>query len=844
MAAGDTKVFVIANAHIDPVWIWDWREGMREVVATFQAAADRLDEDEDLYFAASSACYYDWVERLAPELFSRIRRHVSSGRWEVVGGEWVEPDCNVPSGESVCRQLLYSQRYFWETFGHAAKVAYNVDSFGHAGSLPQLFRKAGLDSYVMMRPQEHERSIPGPLFRWEGVDGTEILTFRIETAYQTGLPTRDGTEARLDEEQQLISRRVGKMFELAAKQQLPMMFFFGVGDHGGGPTKSGIAQLRKIASENEGELSFASPVQYFRKVAASCERESLPKVRGDLHMHAVGCYSVVSWVKRENAIAEQALGTAETMASLCSLLSGANVDPGGRVREAWLRVLFNQFHDSLGGTCTEEAFDDLQQFYGYARTVADEVTAEATEVVAGNVDTFIEGANDTDRLQSANPFSGHFPVPVVVFNPLSWAVRAPLVLPHPATGVTAEGQKAVAVQNVVSREGTRYPAKAAIVAEVPAFGYRVFFLHNSSAPVLDSASLVPTGPGKTGSGHRIESQHYVVTADRGSGGITSVISKRSGREWVLVEGLRPVVVEDPSDTWSHGVVGYSDAEQSCALEEVKVLESGPVRSRLRLSYRWGESLIWLDAVLYGELEHIDIVLQADWRQRHQLLKLVLPLAVESPRLRVGIPYGAIEREADGQEEVMAHWLDLFDEVSGAGVICSSDSGYGYDALGSRLRLTVLRSPRYADHGAPWTGVDPIDWPATGQGRHSVSYRLRAHNERASGGDGLRLSAEHITRLPIVSETWHRGALGASGSAMAVEPSNVVASVLKRAEDGSGWVVRLSEVAGEAVEARISIDRLGRSWEGDLRAYEVTTLLVPDDPAVQVREVAISELELG
>jgi alpha-mannosidase len=303
-------------------------------------------------------------------------------------------------------------------------------------------------------------------------------------------------------------------------------------------------------------------------------------------------------------------------------------------------------------------------------------------------------------------------------------------------------------------------------------------------------------------------------------------------------------VEDPSDTWSHGVVGYSDAEQGCALQEVKVLELGPVRSRLRLSYRWGESLIWLDAVLYEELEQIDIALHADWRQRHELLKLVLPLAVESPRIRVGLPYGATEREADGREEVMAHWLDLFDDVSGAGVVCSSDSGYGYDALGSRLRLTVLRSPRYADHGAPWTGVDPIDWPATGQGQHNVSYRLRAHNERASGGVGLRLSAEHITRLPIVSETWHRGALGASGSAMAVEPSNVVASVLKRAEDGSGWVVRLSEVAGEPTEARISIDRLGRSWEGDLRAYEVTTLLVPDDPAAHVREVAISELELG
>lgn len=162
---------------------------------------------------------------------------------------------------------------------------------------------------------------------------------------------------------------------------------------------------------------------------------------------------------------------------------------------------------------------------------------------------------------------------------------------------------------------------------------------------------------------------------------------------------------------------------------------------------------WPFFLLAQEPEQIDIALHADWRRRHELLKLVLPFAVESPRIRVAVPYGATEGEADGREEVMAHWLDLFDDVSGARVICSSGRGYGYDALGSRLRITVLRSPRYADHGTPWTGADPIAWPVTGRGRHSVSYRLRTHIKRASGSDGLRLSAKHITRLPIVIETW-------------------------------------------------------------------------------------------
>ena len=227
------KVYAIPNAHIDPVWIWGWQEGMREVVATFQAAAERLEENPDLYFAASSAAYYAWVDELDPGLFERIRGHVASGRWELVGAEWVEPDCNLPSGESVCRHLLYGQRYFSYAFGQTASVAYNVDSFGHAASLPQLFQKGGLHAYVMMRPQEHEHSLPASLFRWEGVDGTSIFTFRINTGYTTGFFRHDGVDPSVEDERDLLARRSAEHFALAEAEHTPVMMFVGVGDHGG-----------------------------------------------------------------------------------------------------------------------------------------------------------------------------------------------------------------------------------------------------------------------------------------------------------------------------------------------------------------------------------------------------------------------------------------------------------------------------------------------------------------------------------------------------------------------------------------------------------------------------------
>lgn len=827
-------VFAIPNAHIDPVWIWDWREGMREVVATFQAAADRLDENEDLFFVASSAAYYAWVEEIDPALFSRIQAHVESGRWELVGGEWIEPDCNIPAGESVCRQLLYSQRYFQRAFGRTASVAYNIDSFGHAGSLPQLFVKAGLDRYVMMRPQEHEHSIPASLFLWHGIDGTPVLTYRIHEAYQTGLSLKV-TEPLERIEQELIERRSQDLAERSRTALAPEMFFVGVGDHGGGPTKSAIRQIRQMACDNNGAITFSTPRRYFDEVSRDASvLKRLPSVEGDLHMHAVGCYSAVSWIKEENAVAERMLVTAEKMAALCAIATGVDINSHDALRAAWLRVLFNQFHDSLGGTCTEEAFEDLRQFYGYARTVADEITMKATQLIAARVDTWIEGTKDLDRLQSLNPFVAHFPVPVVVFNPFSWPVRTPIVMPHPAAAVTVEGGEQVAVQNVASREGTRYEHHALVVTELPPLGYRVYWLHREGQPGCIPAVARCAVAGAEG---LLENDLLSVRVSP-EGRITSILSKSTQREWLLAEGIRFVVLDDPSDTWSHGVVGYDGAEQECELVELRQVEEGPLRATVRLTYRWQDSLIYADVVLWAELDYFDIILRVDWRQRQQLLKLVVPMDIESERLSVGIPYGQVERSAVGQEEVMSHWLDVTEPGSHSGVICSSDSGYSYDARGARVRFTVLRSPRFADHGAAWTSDDVVDQPATDQGWRRVSYRFRPHFGPTM--EGPRQAEEHGALFPIVSETWHTGPLGPSHSGMELNSENVVATVLKRAEDDSGWVVRLVETMGQGGATRLKMEQLGLTWVGELRPFEVKTLHLPDGQA-EVRELAISEL---
>jgi alpha-mannosidase len=208
MGKNGATLHMIGNAHLDPVWLWQWPEGLQEAKATFRSALDRLDESADFVFTSSSAAIYKWVEENAPDLFAEIRERVAEGRWQIAGGWWIQPDCNLPGGESYVRQGLYGQRYFREKFGVTATVGYDVDSFGHHGMLPQIVAKMGMDSYVFMRPQEHEKELPGRLFWWEADDGSRVLTFRIAYAYTAG-GTIDDLDRHIRRYLRRNSRRVG-----------------------------------------------------------------------------------------------------------------------------------------------------------------------------------------------------------------------------------------------------------------------------------------------------------------------------------------------------------------------------------------------------------------------------------------------------------------------------------------------------------------------------------------------------------------------------------------------------------------------------------------------------------
>ncbi|HEY0618937.1 MAG TPA: alpha-mannosidase, partial [Kribbella sp.] len=360
---------MIGNAHIDAVWLWQWQEGYQEVRATFRSALDRMDEYPDYVFTADSVAYFSWIAEHDPALFDRIRKRVAEHRFEIVGGWWVEPDCNIPGGEAFVRQALYSQRWLAEHLGVIATVGCNVDPFGHNATLPQLLSKSRLDSYAFLRPQSHERELPGQKFWWESADGSRVLAYRIPHEYCS-----PGGE---------ISGHVTKALQQLPVTTEPLMVFYGVGNHGGGPTIENIESIKQLASRDLFPTMFPSTMRRFFDEARTAA--DIPVHATELQPHAIGCYAAHSEVKRQNRLAEQLLLAAEKWSTIAVTVGGMP-DATPELGHAWKQVLFNQFHDIAAGTAIEPAYDDARDQLGEAKSIAARLANRSIQSISRQID--------------------------------------------------------------------------------------------------------------------------------------------------------------------------------------------------------------------------------------------------------------------------------------------------------------------------------------------------------------------------------------------------------------------------------------------------------------------------
>jgi alpha-mannosidase len=828
-ADGKRVLHLVGNSHIDPVWLWQWPEGLQEVRATFRSALDRMKEYPEFIFTCDSAAYYEWVEEIDPEMFEEIRARVAEGRWELVGGWWVEPDCNLPGGESFVRQALVSQRYFQEKFGRIATVGYNVDPFGHHGMLPQILRRSGMDAYVFMRPGPHEFRLPSPIFWWESPDGARVLAFRLPHEYCA--PRED------------LGYHLDKSIAQLPDEWSEMMAFYGVGNHGGGPTRENLDSIRRLdASGAMPTLRHSTPRRFFDSVRES--GKSFPVVRDDLQHHAVGCYSAHSGIKRWNRRAESALASAEAWSTVASMVAG-QAYPRTDFERAWKQVLFNQFHDTLGGTAIEPAYRDARDQLG-----------EAASIAARAENTAIQALSRRIHLP-ADPST----IPIVVFNPHAWPIRSTVELEYgglkPTDGLRDDDGNPVPFQLIQSYATvSSWRSRLAFEADLPPLGYRTYR--------MTADSPRPSGPALRAEPAVIENDHLRLELDPGTGRIRHLVLREGGRDVAdLADPDRPraVVIEDTSDTWGHRRLAYRDEIGEFEATSVSLVESGPVRAIVRVESRFGESTLVEDFMLAAGSPGLDVRVVLDWRERSRLLKLRYATRLMEPAATYEIPYGSIERPANGDEEPAQRWIDVsgrlpadgeMDRASpqataaeggtdgGAyGLALLNDSKYGFDIHEGELGVTAVRSPIYAHH-EPTTPKPGVRYQHQDIGQQRFSLRLVAHRGRCAEAGLTRRAAELNQRPAALIESFHDGPLPLAASYASVEPEHVVLGAVKLAEDGDDLVVRLVETAGRAGAAQVELPLLGRRVDVQIGPFEIRTFRLPRDPGAEVVEVDLLE----
>jgi alpha-mannosidase len=758
-------VHILGQSHIDVAWLWPYYpETIHDCVKlTFTRAVDNLKMHKEYVFAQSQVPLYKAAEEYFPELFSEITKFIKEGRWDVVGGTYVEFEGGEPCGESLVRQCLLGQKYFTEKFGFKARVGWLPDSWTIPWQLPQILRKSGIHYLVFFRGARGE-----DLFWWEAPDGSRVLACR---------PLRCSFASRPFPKLEDLAFNMAKRYDV---KNVPLMI--GSGDHGGGPTYQEIQNIKdfKEALKHEMDICFSTPHRFLESLAE--EAGKLPVVRGELDWELVGDLTNCAKLKEENRLSEVKILTAEKFSSIATVLTGIQY-PQSKLNSAWEKVLYNQFHDIIGGSAIPSVQMEAIRSYDDALRTADEALEEALRKISFLIDT-----SDSE-------------LSIVVFNSLSWSrtdvVDVELNLPDGWRNVKLIGPdgEIVTTQTIRRREekGKTFLRIIFIVENVPPLGYKTYRV----APAEGGGSVNPFKISE----RRLENSFFRIIVSKTTGQLESIFDKENNVE-LLREGSYGNVIqliEDLGDSEGRLVPGVDRSNRFTgsvwnvdSKESVEISEKGPVRGGLAVKRIFNNSIYLQEVTIYSKMRRIDFNLTVDWHEVHRALKVEFPFNIANPVLTAGIQYGSAVRTASDEEQPFQQWVDMSEANNVHGVALLSSSKYGYDAKHNVLRLTLLRSPTQPSYN-------------TDEGKHVIKYALYPHKQDWKASRVLQKSYEFNNPLIAFVEEKHGGVLSKAGSFINVEPDSIIVECVKKAESDQSLVLRLYEHAGLETEVEIALN---------------------------------------
>ncbi len=837
----DGKCYFLGHSHIDAAWLWTFRETVEVFHDTCETVLRLMEKYPGFYYCQSSAQYYDWLEEKYPETFEKVKKRVEGGRWEIVGGTWVESDGNLPSGESFVRQYLYGKRYFKEKFGVDVKVAWMPDSFGYSWTLPQIMRKCGMDFFLTQKMNWNDATIfPCYFFKWMAPDGSSIFTHQTVGTYSE--PVTDPT----------ISRQ---MEMLSSRQQLTdLLCLFGKGDHGGGVTEDMIQRaIGFVEGKKAIKGKFATAKEFFSILSEKSSGKQIPEIDDELYLqYHRGTYTTQARVKRNNRRAECLLETAEKFSTVARVYGYRY--PVKELKDAWEKLLLNQFHDVLPGSSILEVYKDSEEHFKSIFTITDTAISESLKTLAAKVDTTGEG------------------ISLLVFNPLSWSRSDVAEVPSDNLGVKVEiydeQEKIVPSQRIPEEKKIIF-----IAEDVPPVGYKEYRAKKSDRKKRYSPNLSAE---ETAEEIKLENEYFTVKVDKGTGLVKSIFDRNARKKVLKDSGNRVQIFEDYPVTGRASIIFPIDAAVFDAWEiyihqqpggvryvelkdpaKVDLVEKGPVRARVAVEYVYAQkgrpdTVFCQEIMLYDKIPLVMFKLRVDWHTEHRLAKVAFPLSVHSEFTTYEAPYGFVTRrdptspnatlaERAEYEVPSQKWIDHTGEDGGYGVSLLNDCKYGFDAVDDVIRMTLLRSAGDPVELRAHFGLS-VDRKAelTDQGEHHIAYALYPHCSDFKEALTARKAFEfNYPLLPLI-EPVHKGDLPKVHSFISAGPDNIILTVAKRAEDSEDVILRLYETSGRDMSAVIRVT-------GPLEGVVETDLLESGGSEIHSREgtieVPISKYEI-
>lgn len=803
------RLHLVSNAHLDPVWLWEWEEGAAEAISTFRTAADLCEACDGFVFNHNEAVLYQWVEEYEPELFERIQRLVKSGKWHIMGGWYLQPDCNMPSGESFVRQILAGRTYFSRKFGVRPTTAINFDPFGHSRGLVQILRKSGYDSYLFCRPAQHDCPLPSDDFTWVGFDGSEVTGHRSSSFYNSGLgKAREKVEQWLE----------------ANPDKAVGLVLWGVGNHGGGPSRRDLRDLGQLIRGRKAvAIAHSTPERYFSELRD--HGTPLPRHEKDINPWGPGCYTSQVRIKQRHRLLENMLFQTEKMASVAALY-GLLPYPRHEFDEAQRDLMFAQFHDILPGSSIQPVEEAGLRLMDHGLEILSRVRAR----------TFFS-------LASGQPTSKEGEIPILVYNPHPFPVKTIIECEFQIADVNWDESFTVPH---VRRGGRPIPTQNEQELSNINLDWRkhaVFYAELAPSQMNRFDCALERLPGRPRPATRprrkrfdLDNEHLRVRINTETGLIDRF--EVDGANLVKPSSFQLLVLDDNDDPWEtryrsfRNVLGpftlmtreegtrFSGVRQGL-LDSVRVVEDGDVRTVVEAMFHYSDSFAVVQYKVPKHGTEMEVFLRIHWNEKSKMLKLSVPTAFPKSVFLGQVAYGAQELPMDGTEAVAQKWVAVASD-KGA-LTCINNGTYGYDFLDGELRVSLLRSAAYSGHPIHDRPIVPQDRysPRIDQGERLFTFWFNGGNVRGRL-DSIDREALIHNEQPFALSFFPSGKGKKVGAGVVLSDDVVQLAAMKEAQDGKGFILRLFEPTGTPRATTLSLPALGLSLDVRLGPFEIKT----------------------